>query len=48
VDALVMLAELYAKAHEMDLCRARLEEALRFDPQHAGAKKRLASLGGGR
>nr|AYM54058.1 tetratricopeptide protein [Byssovorax cruenta] len=48
VDALVMLADLYAKQGHFDKTRARLEEAVTFDPQHPGARKRLATLSGGR
>jgi HEAT repeat protein len=45
-DTLVMLADLYAKTNRMELTRARIEEALSFDPQHPGARKRLAMLNG--
>jgi Flp pilus assembly protein TadD len=46
VEALVLLADLYARRDEFELTRARLEEALLFDPQHPGVKKRLAMLAG--
>ncbi|WP_394822445.1 ammonia-forming cytochrome c nitrite reductase subunit c552 [Pendulispora albinea] len=47
VDALVVLADLYAKQNRLDRTRARLDEALRFDPQNAAVKSRLRMLGGG-
>jgi len=47
VDALVVLADLYAKQNKLDQTRARLEEALRFDGQNQAVKNRLRVLGGG-
>jgi hypothetical protein len=45
-DVLVQLADLYAKQGDWVRTRARVEEALRFDPLHRGARQRLASLQG--
>ncbi|WP_394851202.1 tetratricopeptide repeat protein [Pendulispora rubella] len=47
VDALVVLADLYAKQNRLDQTRARLEEALRFDAQNPAVKQRLRVLSGG-
>lgn len=47
VEALVLLADLYTRTQRPALARSRLEEALRFDAQHPGARRRLAALGGG-
>jgi tetratricopeptide (TPR) repeat protein len=47
-DALVLLADLYARQGAWDRTRALVEEALRFDPQHRGARQRLNALQQGR
>ncbi|MCU1347822.1 MAG: hypothetical protein JWO56_852 [Acidobacteria bacterium] len=44
VDALVMLADIQARRGDLAAARAYLDEALRFNPQHAGAKGRLAAM----
>lgn len=44
VDALVMLADIDARRGNLAEARGYLEEALRFNPQHRGAKGRLAAL----
>jgi hypothetical protein len=41
-DALVLLADIHARRGDLPRARALLEEALRFDPSHKGAKARLA------
>jgi hypothetical protein len=40
-DALVFLADIYARRGDVPHARALLEEALRFDPGHRGARARL-------
>jgi hypothetical protein len=40
-DALTLLADVTARMGDPAAARALLEEALRFDPQHAGARARL-------
>lgn len=40
-DALVMLADIEIRKDQRAQARADLEEALRFNPQHEGARKRL-------
>jgi Flp pilus assembly protein TadD len=40
-DALVLLADIYARRGDVQRARALLEEALRFNPGHRGAKARL-------
>jgi Flp pilus assembly protein TadD len=44
VEANVMLADALVRTGRRTEARARLEEALRFDPQHKGALQRLQSL----
>ncbi|MEA2329401.1 MAG: hypothetical protein QOE68_4360, partial [Thermoanaerobaculia bacterium] len=39
--ALVLLADIYARRGDVPRAKALLEEALRFDPSHRGAKARL-------
>jgi len=41
-DALVLLADINARRGNLPHARELLEEALRFDPSHRGARKRLA------
>lgn len=41
-DALVLLADINARRGNLPHARELLEEALRFDPSHRGAKRRLA------
>ncbi|HKO01324.1 MAG TPA: HEAT repeat domain-containing protein, partial [Thermoanaerobaculia bacterium] len=41
-DALVLLADINARRGNLPHARELLEEALRFDPAHRGARKRLA------
>jgi tetratricopeptide (TPR) repeat protein len=43
-DALVMLADIDVRQGHREAARADLEEALRFNPAHDGAKKRLALM----
>ncbi len=43
-DALVMLADVDVRQGHRDEARASLEEALRFNPSHEGAKRRLAMM----
>jgi hypothetical protein len=43
-EALVTLADAYARSGQPERARPRLEEALYFDPQHAGAKERMGWL----
>jgi predicted TPR repeat methyltransferase len=43
-DALVALADVYARSGKAALARARLGEALRFDPQNRAARERLGRL----
>ena len=45
VDALVLLADIGARRGNFAAARGYLEEALRFNPQHKGARGRLAALG---
>lgn len=45
-DALVLLADVHAHGGNMKAAREDLQEALRFDLQHKGARKRLAILDG--
>jgi hypothetical protein len=40
-DALVLLADIYARRDDVPQARALLEEALRFNPGHRGARARL-------
>ena len=40
-DALVLLADIYARRRDLPHARALLEEALRFDPSHRGARARI-------
>jgi len=40
-DALVLLADIYARRGDVPHARALLEEALRFNPAHRGARTRL-------
>ncbi|MEA2338882.1 MAG: hypothetical protein QOE82_2889, partial [Thermoanaerobaculia bacterium] len=40
-DALVLLADIHARRGDVAKAKALLEEALRFDPSHRGAKARL-------
>jgi hypothetical protein len=42
-DALVLLADIYARRGDVPHAKSLLEEALRFDPSHHGAKARLES-----
>lgn len=44
VDALVLLADISARRGDFAQARAWLEEALRFNPAHAGARRRINSL----
>jgi len=44
VDALIMLADLYARREQFDRTEAMLKESLSFDPQHPAARKRLRVL----
>jgi len=44
-DALVFLADIHARQDDLPGARTLLEDALRYDPQHAGAIKRLRALG---
>ncbi|PTL81194.1 tetratricopeptide repeat protein [Vitiosangium sp. GDMCC 1.1324] len=48
VEVLVMLADAYARQGDMAKARGDLEEALRFDPQHRGARQRLSLMQNGR
>lgn len=43
-DALMALAEIYARTGQPKLARQRLQEALYFDPQHAAAQQALRHL----
>jgi Flp pilus assembly protein TadD len=43
-DALVLLADIYARRGDITRAKSLLEEALRFDPSHRGAKARLAAI----
>jgi hypothetical protein len=43
-DALVMLADISMRNHDAARARAWIEEALRFAPDHRGAKQRLSAL----
>jgi hypothetical protein len=43
-DALVLLADIYARRGDVPRAKSLLEEALRFDPSHRGAKARLAAI----
>jgi Tfp pilus assembly protein PilF len=43
-EVLVLLADAYARQGDMPRAKERLEEALRFDPQHRGAKQRLSLM----
>ncbi len=45
-DALVFLADLHARRGDLPAARRELEEALRFDPRHRGAKSRLEAMQG--
>jgi hypothetical protein len=47
-DALVFRADLDARAGNFPAARQELEEALRFEPSHHGARERLQAMGGGR
>ncbi|HEV7425230.1 MAG TPA: ammonia-forming cytochrome c nitrite reductase subunit c552 [Thermoanaerobaculia bacterium] len=47
-DALVLLADIYARRGDVPHARALLEEALRFDPGHRGARARLEAAAEGR
>jgi len=40
-DALVLLADIYARRGDLPHAKSLLEEALRFDPSHRGARARL-------
>jgi len=40
-DALVLLADIYARRGDLPHARALLEETLRFNPGHRGARARL-------
>jgi Flp pilus assembly protein TadD len=42
-DALVLLADIYARRGDVPRAKSLLQEALRFDPSHRGAKARLAA-----
>jgi Tfp pilus assembly protein PilF len=42
-DALVLLADIYARRGDVPRAKSLLEEVLRFDPSHRGAKARLAT-----
>ncbi|QRK09651.1 HEAT repeat domain-containing protein [Archangium violaceum] len=44
VEVLVVLADAYARQGDMPRARERLEEALRFDPRHRGARQRMHLL----
>jgi hypothetical protein len=48
VEVLVLLADAYARQGDMGRARERLEEALRFDPQHRGARQRTNLMKNGR
>lgn len=48
VDALVLLADVNARRGNLTSARSLLEEALRFDPRHRGARGRLAAMSAGR
>jgi hypothetical protein len=41
VDALVLLADIYARRGDVPHAKSLLEEALRFDPSHRGARARI-------
>lgn len=43
-EAQVALADAYARGGHLEQARARLEEALYFDPRHPGAKERMGWL----
>jgi hypothetical protein len=43
-DALVLLADIYARRGDVPHAKSLLEEALRFDPSHGGANARLAAI----
>ena len=45
-DALVLLADVYARRGDVPHARALLEEALRFNPAHRGARTRLDASAG--
>jgi hypothetical protein len=47
-EVLVVLADVYARQGDMPRAKERLEEALRFDPRHKGARQRLELLRNGR
>lgn len=47
-EVLVVLADVYARQGDMTRARERLEEALRFDPRHRGARQRLELIRGAR
>ncbi len=44
VEVLVLLADAYARQGDMPRAKDRLEEALRFDPRHRGAKQRMGLM----
>jgi hypothetical protein len=43
-DALVLLADIYARRGDIPHAKSLLEEALRFDPSHRGAKARIDAM----
>jgi len=47
-DALVLLADIYARRGDLPHAKSLLEEALRFDPGHRGAKARLEAMSASR
>ncbi|WP_257458311.1 HEAT repeat domain-containing protein [Archangium lipolyticum] len=47
-EVLVLLADAYARQGDMVRARDRLEEALRFDPRHRGARQRMNLMKNGR
>ncbi|MFE8602483.1 HEAT repeat domain-containing protein [Archangium violaceum] len=47
-EVLVVLADVYARQGDLPRAKERLEEALRFDSQHRGARQRLEFLRRGR
>jgi len=47
-DALVLLADIHARRGDVSRARSLLEEALRFNPGHRGARARLTAASAGR
>jgi HEAT repeat protein len=43
-DAIVLLADIYARRGNVPRAKSLLEEALRFDPSHRGAKARINAI----